>query len=151
MFFHFFDILELNNTSLIIYFPIFLNYILWIIGQIKPFFLIFDMFPPDSIQLPKVLENDLDDLGDRARDIAHRGGNYHKHVLEADRWKEAVQGYLASIAYCDAMLGRLLDALENSRFASNTIIVLWSDHGWQLGEKDIGASLPCGIILHARY
>ena len=96
----------------------------------------FDMFPLDSIQLPEILENDLDDLSDRARDIAHRGGNYHKHVLEADQWKQAVQGYLASITFCDAMLGLLLDELENSSYADNTIIVLWSDHGWQLGEKE---------------
>jgi arylsulfatase A-like enzyme len=56
--------------------------------------------------------------------------------MQADQWKNAVQGYLASIAFCDAMVGRLLDALENSRYARNTIIVLWSDHGWQLGEKE---------------
>ena len=95
----------------------------------------FEMFPLESIQLPKVLENDLDDLSDRARDIALRGGGYHKHVLEAGRWKQAVQGYLASIAFSDAMLGRLLDALERSPYAKNTVVVLWSDHGWQLGEK----------------
>jgi arylsulfatase A-like enzyme len=96
----------------------------------------FDMFPLQSIQIPAILENDLDDLGDRARDIAHRGGNYHRHVLHADQWENAIQGYLASIAFCDAMVGKLLDALENSRYARNTIIVLWSDHGWQLGEKE---------------
>jgi len=44
-------------------------------------------------------------------------------------------GYLASIAYADAMVGRLLAALEKSRHADNTIVVIWSDHGWQLGEK----------------
>jgi arylsulfatase A-like enzyme len=55
--------------------------------------------------------------------------------LEAGQWREAVQGYLASIAYADELVGRVLDALENSAYADNTIIVLWSDHGWQLGEK----------------
>jgi len=96
----------------------------------------FDMFPLESIQLPRVLDGDLDDLSDRARDIAGRGGGYHQHVLDAGQWKPAVQGYLASIAFADAMLGRLLDALEKSPHADNTVIVLWSDHGWQLGEKD---------------
>lgn len=96
----------------------------------------FDMFPLDSIKLPKVLENDLNDVGDRVKDIAHRAGNYHKHVLEAGQWEEAVQGYLASIAFSDAMLGRLLDALESSPYAKNTVVVIWSDHGWQLGEKE---------------
>ncbi len=96
----------------------------------------FDMFPLESVQLPEILENDLDDLGERAREIAYRAGNYHKHVLEAGQWKNAVQGYLASIAFADAMAGRLLDALENSPYAENTIVILWSDHGWQLGEKE---------------
>ncbi len=129
----------------------------WIVNQLekrpeKPFFLAcgiyrphlpwyvpgkyFDLFPVETIRLPKVMENDLNDVGERAKDIAYRGGNYHRHVLEADQWKEAVQGYLASIAFADAQLGKLLDALEKSAHANNTIIVLWSDHGWQLGEKE---------------
>ncbi len=96
----------------------------------------FDMFPLDTVQLPKVLANDLDDLSERAIDIARRGGDYHRHVLDAGKWQQAVQGYLASIAFADAMLGILLDALEKSRYADNTVVVLWSDHGWQLGEKE---------------
>ncbi len=46
-----------------------------------------------------------------------------------------MQGYLASITYCDAQIGRILDALDKSPHAENTIIVLWTDHGWHLGEK----------------
>ncbi len=95
----------------------------------------FDMFPIESVQLPKLLPNDTDDLGERAREIVSRGGNYHAHVIEAGQWRQAVQGYLASIAFADAMLGRLLDALEASQYADNTVVVVWSDHGWQLGEK----------------
>jgi arylsulfatase A-like enzyme len=96
----------------------------------------FDMFPLESVRLPEVLDGDLDDVGDRVRDIAHRAGDYHRHVVEAGQWKQAVQGYLAAIAFADAMLGRLLDALARSPYADNTIVVLWSDHGWQLGEKE---------------
>lgn len=95
----------------------------------------FDKFPLDKIRLPKVLENDDDDLGERAKELIRRGGNYHKHIVKAGKWKEAVQGYLASIAYADAMVGNLLDALKQSPYADNTIVVIWSDHGWQLGEK----------------
>ncbi len=95
----------------------------------------FDLFPLDELRLPRRLENDLDDVGPRARDIAGRGGGYHEHVIAAGQWKQAVQGYLASIAFADAMLGRLLDGLEKSGKRDDTIVVLWSDHGWQLGEK----------------
>lgn len=129
----------------------------WVIDQLqqphdKPFFLAtgiyrphlpwyvpreyFEKFPLDSIQLPPVLDSDLDDVPERGREIAHRGGDYHEHVLEADQWRAAVQGYLASINYADDMVGRLLDALDASPYADNTIVVLWSDHGWQLGQKE---------------
>ena len=47
-----------------------------------------------------------------------------------------MQGYLAAITYADAMIGRLLDALDASPYRDNTIIVLWGDHGWHLGEKE---------------
>ena len=128
----------------------------YIIGQLqkkhdKPFFLAcgiyrphlpwyvpkkyFDMFPLETVELPKVIEHDRDDLSDRAFEISVRGGNYHKHVVKAGQWQKAVQGYLASIAFADAMIGKLLDELEKSSYAKNTIIILWSDHGWQLGEK----------------
>lgn len=96
----------------------------------------FDLYPIDSVQLPKTTPNDLDDVPGRGKNIAARSGNYHKHILAAGKWREAVQGYLASVTYADALVGTLLDALENSAYADNTIIILWSDHGWQLGEKE---------------
>lgn len=95
----------------------------------------FDKFPLDSVKLPPVLAGDTSDLGVRAKELISRGGNYHRHVVEAGKWQEAVRGYLASIAAADAMLGILLDNLSKSEYAKNTIVVVWSDHGWQLGEK----------------
>src|SRR5690606_9624457 len=50
-------------------------------------------------------------------------------------WPDAVRAYLAAVSYADAQFGRLLDALESSKYADNTIVVLWSDHGYHLGEK----------------
>ena len=100
----------------------------------------FDMFPLEEVQLPALKEGDFARLSPRAQDIALRGADsdgkgYHAHVVEAGQWKPAVQGYLASMAFADAMLGRLLDELDKSGHANNTIVVVWSDHGWQLGEK----------------
>lgn len=94
----------------------------------------FDMFPLDSIELPPHLENDLDDVPPAGVKMAGALGD-HKAMIKSGRWKEAVQAYLATIAFCDAQVGRLLDGLEESQYRDNTIVVLWSDHGWSLGEK----------------
>jgi arylsulfatase A-like enzyme len=94
----------------------------------------FDMFPVESIELPPHREDDLDDVPPAGVKMARPNGD-HARIVESGRWKEAVQAYLASIAFCDAQIGRLLDGLERSPHHNNTIVVLWSDHGWSLGEK----------------
>jgi len=94
----------------------------------------FDLFPLESIKLPPYLENDLDDLPPAAVRMAHPETD-HGPMQKSGRWKEAIQAYLATIAYCDMNLGRLLDAFEKSAYRDNTIICLWGDHGWHLGEK----------------
>jgi arylsulfatase A-like enzyme len=94
----------------------------------------FDLFPLESIQLPPYLEKDLDDVPPAGVRMAKPNGD-HAHILASGRWKEAIQAYLASIAYTDMNIGRLLDALDKSAYRDNTIICLWGDHGWHLGEK----------------
>jgi arylsulfatase A-like enzyme len=94
----------------------------------------FDMHPLDSIVLPVVKEDDLEDVPEIGRRFARASGD-HRRVTEAGQWKKGVQAYLASITFADAMVGRVLQALESGPNAQNTIIVLWSDHGWHLGEK----------------
>ncbi len=94
----------------------------------------FDLFPLESIKLPPHLENDLADLPPAGVRMAHPETD-HVPMVKSGRWKEAVQAYLATIAYCDMNLGRLLDAFEKSAYRDNTIICLWGDHGWHLGEK----------------
>ncbi len=95
----------------------------------------YDMHPLDQIVLPKHMENDLDDIPAAGIAMARPDGD-HRRILESGRWKDAVQGYLAAITYADAMIGRLLDSLDASEYRDNTIIVLWGDHGWHLGEKE---------------
>ncbi len=94
----------------------------------------FDLFPLEDIQLPPgYREDDLDDLPPAGK---RRGPNrYFAHIRAHDQWKQGIQGYLASIAFADAMVGRVMDALEDGPNGENTIVVLWSDHGWHLGEK----------------
>lgn len=94
----------------------------------------FEPFPLDEIQLPPgYREDDLDDLPRAGKE---RGPNrYFPHIQKQGQWKQGIQGYLASIYFADTMLGRVLDALESGPNKDNTIVVLWSDHGWHLGEK----------------
>ncbi|WP_165246350.1 sulfatase [Paludisphaera soli] len=94
----------------------------------------YDLHPLDSIQLPPHREDDLDDVPPAGRRMAKPNGD-HKAMLESGRWKEAVQAYLAAISYADAMIGRLIDGLDRSAYRDDTIVVLWGDHGWHLGEK----------------
>nr|WP_146524954.1 sulfatase-like hydrolase/transferase [Novipirellula artificiosorum] len=95
----------------------------------------YEPFPLESIQLPPgYLADDLDDVPPAGVRAARN--RYFEHILQHDQWKQGIQGYLASIHFADAMLGRVLDALESGPNADNTLVVLWSDHGWQLGEKE---------------
>lgn len=94
----------------------------------------FDMFPLESIQLPPHREDDLDDVPPSGVTMAGPQGD-HAKIVASGRWKEAVQAYLATIAFCDSQVGRLLDGLDKSAYRDNTIVCLWSDHGWSLGEK----------------
>ena len=97
--------------------------------------------------LPETLDSDRDDLpywGKKfarevhdvsgARNFATHGED-HEMVTKHGQWHRAVQSYLATISYVDAHIGRLLDALDGSKHADNTIVILWGDHGWHLGEK----------------
>ncbi|HYO83828.1 MAG TPA: sulfatase [Bryobacteraceae bacterium] len=94
----------------------------------------FDLYDPAKIALPEVKPDDLDDVPPAGRKLATRSGD-HKLVLEHKQWRNAVHSYLACISFVDACVGRVIDALDASAYARNTIVVLWSDHGWHLGEK----------------
>ena len=98
-----------------------------------------DMHPLEDIELPSVLENDLDDVPVIAQDLMESSFmppmEIHRWTVAANKWREGVQAYLASVSFADAMVGQVIDALDRSGRTNDTIIVLWSDHGWHLGEK----------------
>ena len=105
----------------------------------------FDMHPLEEVMLPPIVENDLADVPDAAlrgnfqTACCSIGRATHKQlsdwVLETGQWPEAVQANLASISFVDAMLGRVLDGLDASGRADSTIIVVFGDHGYHVGEK----------------
>ncbi|GIW92576.1 MAG: choline-sulfatase [Pirellulaceae bacterium] len=98
----------------------------------------FSLYPDDDSILPPVLENDRDDTP---------RFSWHLHwylpeprlrwVKQQDQWRNLVRSYLACTSFVDAQIGRLLDALEELGLQDNTIVVVWGDHGWHLGEKGI--------------
>ncbi|MDP6545831.1 MAG: sulfatase [Phycisphaerae bacterium] len=93
----------------------------------------FDMHPLDKIKLPVCRENDLDDVPPMGRRMAGESFNI---IRKHGQWKSAVQGYLAACSFADVCVGRVLSALEKSRHRDNTIVVLWGDHGYHIGEKN---------------
>jgi arylsulfatase A-like enzyme len=94
----------------------------------------YDMHPMETITLPEVLPNDLDDVPQAGINFAHPNG-VHAEIVKMGIWKDRVRAYLAAISFCDAQVGRLLDALDNSKFRDNTIVIFVGDNGWHLGEK----------------
>jgi arylsulfatase A-like enzyme len=131
----------------------------WAIGQLKqpqtqPFFLSvgirhphvpcyatqkwFDLYPDATLRMPPV---NADDRSDTPRFSWYLHWKLPEPRLsrlkELDEWRPLVRSYLASISFADSQVDRVLNALEASGHADNTIVVLWSDHGWHLGEKGI--------------
>lgn len=130
----------------------------WAVGQLqrqhdKPFFMgvgfyrphvpmyapqkWFDLHPRNAIKLPLVKNDDRNDISQYAIDLTNRNhvSPTHQWVTAAGQWEHAVQAYLASVTFADHCLGLVLDALEASEHSGNTIVVLFSDHGFHLGEK----------------
>lgn len=92
-----------------------------------------DIYPLANITIPEIKRDDLDDVPPLGKALVN--GRTDRGIQEHHQHKEAIQGYLASTTYADAQMGRVLDALEKSPYKDNTIVVLWSDHGFHLGEK----------------
>ncbi len=94
--------------------------------------------PADEVQLPHYDPADWDDVPEYARSVAWEPQYPTTDwAIKEEQWGNIVQAYLACISFVDHQVGAVLDALEASPYADNTIIILWSDHGYHLGEKGI--------------
>ncbi|NQU21912.1 MAG: sulfatase [Candidatus Nealsonbacteria bacterium] len=102
----------------------------------------FDMFPLENVKLPVIRENDADDCHYAdVFDEQQKGLRYFRLLKESYPTMEAgikafARAYLASVAAVDECVGEVVEAVDNSRLSDNTVIVLTSDHGWNMGEKD---------------
>ena len=124
----------------------------------KPFFLAAGIFRPhmpffapadafekypedlDEVQMPEVNWNDWDDIPSGAEKMVGKewlwNGMMKADSIRPGAWKEAVRAYQVCATFADKQIGKIIAALKKSPYAENTIIVLWSDHGFHLGEKE---------------
>jgi len=98
----------------------------------------FDLYPDDDRVLPKIK---IDDRADTPRFSWYLHWSLPEPRLawlqDNNQWRNLARSYLASTSFVDAQVGRVLAALEAAGLADNTVVVLWSDHGYHLGEKGI--------------
>ena len=96
----------------------------------------FDEHPLASVELPTILPNDLEDIPAVAKRYTRSANSYEAMIRKHNALQSATRGYLAAVTFADAMIGRVLDALRASPHAANTVVVLFSDHGYHIGEKE---------------
>lgn len=96
----------------------------------------FDLYPLGDVQLPPARPDDRDDLPEIAKQLTlNPTPPQHEWMVENDESRHAVRAYLAANSFVDHLVGMVLEGLETSGAADNTIVILWSDHGFHLGEK----------------
>jgi arylsulfatase A-like enzyme len=96
----------------------------------------FDMHPLEGIEVAPYQPDDLDDIPQIGLDINDLPMMPSTEwAIKSGEWKKIIQAYLACVSFVDYEIGRVIAAVENSKYANNTVIVLWSDHGYRLGEK----------------
>ena len=129
------EALESNRTELFLALGIYRPHVPWVVPQKY-----FDRHPLESLLMPERQKDDLADLPERFKTIARApakfGPGYHKE-LEAEGYdREKVRAYLACVSFADEQVGRILDAWYASPHAESGYVILWSDHGYQLSEKE---------------
>jgi arylsulfatase A-like enzyme len=107
----------------------------------QPFFApreYFELYDAKKVRLPQTIAGDLYDVPLPGRELARRPwtSGTHQTVQEHNAWRDAVHAYLATVSFVDALVGQVITALDEGPHADNTWIILWSDHGWSLGEKE---------------
>jgi len=104
----------------------------------------FDMFPLETIILPPYLANDLNDTPSILWENNNQSSALTRFLEDSAEtdigsemwWKKWIQSYLACVAFVDHQVGVILDSLENSQYAENTIVIFTADHGYHMGEKN---------------
>lgn len=96
----------------------------------------YDLYPDDDSLLPAIRENDRDDTPAFSWYLHWNLPEPRlKWVRDNRQWRNLVHSYLASTSFIDAQIGRILEALKSGGYSDNTVVVVWGDHGYHLGEK----------------
>lgn len=96
----------------------------------------FDMYKLEDIIIPEFRLDDLDDVLTPSGEKKFRPSNDFLWVRQDEElFKGAVRAYMATISYVDDCVGVILDALSRSKYSDNTIVIIWGDNGWHMGEK----------------
>lgn len=95
----------------------------------------FDMYGLDTLKMPEYRMDDLDDIVDKNGKKVEEAQPDFLWAKHYGIEKEVARAYLAAVSYADACIGVVLDAVAKSKYADNTIVMVWGDHGWHLGEK----------------
>lgn len=93
----------------------------------------FDLYPLDSIRVPKIAAQDRE-TKPRLGLSGQSNPDRPNYGLNEQQCREAIRAYYAAVSFVDAQIGKVLDALDRLKLADKTIVVLWGDHGWHLGE-----------------
>ena len=94
----------------------------------------FDLYDKEKIKLPNNPLSDLDDLPPNFKGRLNIEP-IHADILKKGDWRGMLQAYLACVSFADHCVGKIMEGLNEGPNKDNTIIVLWSDHGFHLGEK----------------
>jgi choline-sulfatase len=98
----------------------------------------FDLYPDQTLIMPPIRAGDRDDTPRFSWYLHWKLPEPRLSWLQANnQWRSLVRSYLASVSFADSQVGRVLDALKESGLADRTVIVLWGDNGWHVGEKAI--------------
>jgi arylsulfatase A-like enzyme len=127
--------LKSHRSGLFLSLGIYRPHVPWVVPQE-----FFDRHPLKSLIMPEHRDDDLDDLPERFKTMAHNpakfGPGYHQELEAKGYDREKVRAYLACVSFTDEQVGRILDAWYASPHAETGYVVLWSDHGYQLSEKE---------------
>lgn len=95
----------------------------------------FDLYDKAALTLPKAPLEDLADLPVKNVTRQDTVAPSHEEIIAAGKWRDFVHAYLACISFVDHCIGEVADAALDGPNAADTVLVLWSDHGFHLGEK----------------